>query len=146
MFTEDECIYRFCFCSSNQTGKQYFSTLVTVFFYYFFFLVFILIELFLYIYISKGLIYFCIAFAYHLHVSFKVTHPPSESFCLHIISSHFFHAFCGYSCAAHQRKLEAAVLASSVPAFGLVFSILVLRGEPSGQAGVGCSPKRVLPK
>lgn len=101
---------------------------------------------FIYIYISKGLIYFCIAFAYHLHVSFKVTHPPSESFCLHIISSHFFHAFCGYSCAAHQRKLEAAVLASSVPAFGLVFSILVLRGEPSGQAGVGCSPKRVLPK
>lgn len=91
MFTEDECIYRFCFCSSNQTGKQYFSTLVTVLFYYFFFLVFILIELFIYIYISKGLIYFCIAFAYHLHVSFKVTHPPSESFCLHIISSHFFH-------------------------------------------------------
>lgn len=29
--------HRFCFCSSNQTGKQYFSTLVTVLFYYLFF-------------------------------------------------------------------------------------------------------------
>ncbi len=66
--------------------------------------------------------------------------------CISSVCQSVFHELWGYFYAAHQRKLEAAVLASGVPAFGLVFSILVLRRKPSGQAGVGCSPKRLLPK
>lgn len=81
--------HRFCFCSSNQTGKHYFYTLVL--FYYFFFLVFILILVYFFFFFKYFYSFnlFWIAFAYHLHDSFKVTHPHSESFCF----AHYFQSF-----------------------------------------------------